>query len=156
MPKFNNKLKSIFELLNKDSGFKDKMGEFLLKFKEYFEASDNFIDLAGGKNVLFYQNDEGKWTYQIGSVIKGDKRQGQEVEQTMSALEESPKAITQSQEMQNRILNILAVARLVNATGIKAGFGKIIGSSSSIVGKFWLVPIQTRCHPERSDYQWSD
>ena len=99
------------------------MREFLLRFKEYFEASGNFIDLVGQENVLFHQKD-GKWTFQIGSVVKGENKQV--MEQAMSTLEENPQTLNQDQKMRNQLLNQLALIRLLNATGLKVGIGKIV------------------------------
>ena len=53
--KFNEKAKPIFELVDKDREFADCVREFLLRFKEYFEVTGKFIDLAGQENVLFLQ-----------------------------------------------------------------------------------------------------
>ncbi|HBK34272.1 TPA: hypothetical protein DDZ06_04635 [Candidatus Uhrbacteria bacterium] len=121
--KFNEKLKSIFELADQNKDFANSVREFLLRFKEYFEASGNFIDLVGQENVLFHQKD-GKWTFQIGSVVKGENKQV--MEQAMSTLEENPQTLNQDQKMRNQLLNQLALIRLLNATGLKVGIGKIV------------------------------
>lgn len=121
--KFNEKLKPIFELVDKDKGFSDCIREFLLRFKEYFEASGRFIDLVGQENVLFYQQD-GKWTFKLGSVVKGENKQV--MEEAMSALEENPEILNQNQKLRNKLMNQLALIRLLNATGLKVGIGKIV------------------------------
>ncbi|MBI2635006.1 MAG: hypothetical protein HYW79_00435 [Parcubacteria group bacterium] len=121
--KFNEKLKPIFELADKDKEFADCAREFLLRFKEYFEASGKFIDLVGQENVLFHQQD-GKWTFKLGSVVKGENKQV--MEEAMSALEENPDFLNQDEKMRNQLMNQLALIRLLNATGLKVGIGKIV------------------------------
>ncbi len=121
--KFNEKLKPIFELVDKDKEFADCAREFLLRFKEYFEATGKFIDLVGQENVLFHQQD-GKWTFKLGSVVKGENKQI--MEEAMSALEENPEILNQDEKMRNQLMNQLALIRLLNATGQKVGIGKIV------------------------------
>lgn len=121
--KFNEKLKPIFELADKDKEFADCVREFLLRFKEYFEATNKFIDLVGQENVLFHQQD-GKWTFKLGSVVKGENKQV--MEEAMSALEENPEILNQDEKMRNQLMNQLALIRLLNATGLKVGIGKIV------------------------------
>lgn len=121
--KFNEKLEPIFELADKDKEFADCAREFLLRFKEYFEASGKFIDLVGQENVLFHQQD-GKWTFKLGSVVKGENKQV--MEEAMSALEENPEVLNQDEKIRNQLMNQLALIRLLNATGLKVGIGKII------------------------------
>lgn len=121
--KFNEKLKPIFELVDKDKEFADSVREFLLRFKDYFEEQGRFIDLVGQENVLFHQQD-GKWTFQLGSVVKGENKQV--MEEAMSALEENPEILNQDKEIRNQFMNQLALTRLLNATGLKVGIGKII------------------------------
>lgn len=121
--KFNEKLKPIFELADRDKEFADCAREFLLRFKEYFEASGKFIDLVGQENVLFHQQD-GKWTFKLGSVVKGENKQV--MEEAMSALEENPEILNQDEKMRNQLMNQLTLIRLLNATGQKVSIGKII------------------------------
>ena len=120
---FNDKLKSIFDLVDQDTDFANSMREFLLRFKKYFEASGKFIDLVGQENIIFHQKN-GQWTFQIGSVTKGENKQV--MEQALSMLEESPETLNQNQKIKNQLMNQLALIRLLNATGLKVGIGKII------------------------------
>ena len=120
---FNEKLKPIFELVDKDKEFVESIKEFLLKFKKYFEETGNFIDLVGEENVLFYKQDE-KWTFQLGSVIKGENKKF--MKKILNALEEDPEILNQNKEMRNQLMNQLAFIRLLNATGLKTVVGKII------------------------------
>lgn len=119
---FNDKLKPIFELMDNDENFKSTMQEFLLRFKEYFSASENFIDLVGEENVLFYQKD-GKWAFQLGSVLKAESKQN--VMEALKILEENPELLNTGHQKSN-LMNGLALTRLLNAVGIKAGIGKIV------------------------------
>lgn len=121
--KFNEKLKPIFELVDKDKEFADCVREFLLRFKKYFEESGKFIDLVGQENVLFYQQN-GKWTFKLGSVIKGENKQV--IEEAIGALEENSEILNQDEKMRNQLMNQLALIRLLNATGLKVGIGKIV------------------------------
>jgi hypothetical protein len=120
---FNDKLKSIFELVDSDKEFANCMREFLLRFKNYFEASGRFIDLVGQENVLFHQED-GKWTFKLGSVVKGENKEV--MEEAMGTLDENPEKINEDQQMISQLMNQLALIRLLNATGLKVGIGKIV------------------------------
>ncbi len=126
--KFNEKIKPIFELVDKDKKFADCVREFLLRFKDYFEASGKFIDLVGQENVLFHQQD-GEWTFKLGSVVKGENKQV--MEEAMSALEENSENLNQDQGLRNQLMNQLAFIRLLNATGLKVGIGKIVDAQLS-------------------------
>jgi hypothetical protein len=120
--KFNEKLKPIFDLIDTDKDFADSMKEFLLRFKKYFEVSGKFIDLVGEKNVLFYQKD-GKWTFQLGSVLKAESKQN--IEEALKVLAENPEQLNSS-HLKGNLMNGLALIRILNATGIKSGIGKIV------------------------------
>lgn len=120
--KFNEKLKPIFELASTDQEFTNSIKDFLLKFKNYFEASGRFIDLAGQENVLFYQQDN-NWVFKIGSVVKGENKEN--MQEAMYALEQNPDILNQDEKLRNQFMNQLASIRLLNATGIKVGIGKI-------------------------------
>jgi hypothetical protein len=120
---FNDKLKSIFELVDSDKEFADCMREFLLRFKNYFESSGRFIDLVGQENVLFHK-EKGKWTFKLGSVVKGENKEV--MAKAMQALEENPESVNQDERLKNQLMNQLALIRLLNATGLKVGIGKIV------------------------------
>ncbi|MEI7890444.1 MAG: hypothetical protein WCI36_00590 [bacterium] len=120
--KFNEKLAPIFDLIEKDKDFANSMQEFLLRFKEYFNASGKFIDLVGEENVLFHQKD-GEWTFQIGSVLKAESRQN--IEEALKILEENPEQLNVG-HLKGNLKNGLALIRMLNATGMKAGIGKIV------------------------------
>lgn len=116
----NEKVKPIFELINNDSQFADCMREFLIRFKNYYDESSRFIDLVGEQNVLFHQKD-GMWSFTLGSVIKAE--QGQIINK---ALDQDPEALNKNIEMKSQLMNQLALARLLNATGLKTGLGKLV------------------------------
>ena len=44
----------------------------------------------------------------------------------MGALEENSKILNQDEKMRNQLMNQLALIRLLNATGLKVGIGKIV------------------------------
>ena len=81
------------------------------------------LDLFLKLIVLFHQQD-GKWTFKLGSVVKGENKQV--VEEAMSVLEENPEFLNQDQIIRNQLMNQLALIRLLNATGLKVGIGKIV------------------------------
>lgn len=113
----------IFNLIDKDSNFANSIKEFLLKFKSYFEATGRFIDLVGKKNVLFYKQ-TGEWTFMLGSVVKEEDKNG--MREAMGELEKSPKKLNEDQGLKNQLMNQLTLIRILNATGLKVGVGKII------------------------------
>jgi len=121
--KFNEKIRPIFELVDQDKEFGNTLKEFLLKFKNYFKESGRFIDLVGQENVLFYYKD-GKWSFQLGSVLKNETKEA--MKKILDVLEENPESLNHNEEMRNQLMNQLAFIRLLNATGLKVGIGKII------------------------------
>lgn len=64
---------SILNQVDSDNEFENCVRDFLLRFENYINSTDNYIDLVGEKNVLMYK-DGGKWRFKLGSVIKGDTR----------------------------------------------------------------------------------
>jgi len=44
----------------------------------------------------------------------------------MGALEENSEILNQDKKMRNQLMNQLALIRLLNATGLKVGIGKIV------------------------------
>jgi len=44
----------------------------------------------------------------------------------MGALEENSEILNQDEKMRNQLMNQLALIRLLNATGIKVGIGKML------------------------------
>jgi hypothetical protein len=48
------------------------------------------------------------------------------MEEAMGALEENSKILNQDEKMRNQLMNQLALIRLLNATGLKVGIGKIV------------------------------
>ncbi|MEI7513140.1 MAG: hypothetical protein WCJ74_00770 [bacterium] len=121
--KFNEKLKPIFQLIENDKKFAESIKEFLLRFKDYFEESGRFIDLVGQENVLFSKQNE-KWVFKLGSVIKAETKQ--KMEDALNKLEEDSDIFNSDQRLSNQLMNYLALSRLLNATGLKVGIGKII------------------------------
>jgi hypothetical protein len=121
--KFSEKIRPIFELADQDKEFTNTVREFLSKFKNYFEESGRFIDLVGQENVLFYHKN-GKWSFQLGSVIKNETKET--MKKILGVLEENPEILNQNEEMRNQLMNQLTFIRLLNATGLKVGIGKII------------------------------
>ena len=116
--KFNPQLKSIFELIDQDKEFKNCMREFLRRFDDYFRSSGRFIDLVGQENVLFFQQN-GKWTFKLGNVIKGENIQV--IGKAKLPLEKSPQFLNQDQKLCNQLMNHLALVRLLNAVWLKVG-----------------------------------
>jgi hypothetical protein len=119
----NEKSKSIFELADRDADFKNSLREFLLKFKDYYEATGNFIDLVGKDNVLFNQQ-EGKWNFTLGSVAKGDNIET--LREAIMALDREPEILNQDEYLRNQLMNGLATSQLLNSAGLKVGIGRII------------------------------
>jgi hypothetical protein len=48
------------------------------------------------------------------------------MEEAMGALEENSEILNQDKKMRNQLMNQLALIRLLNATGLKVGIGKIV------------------------------
>lgn len=66
----NPKIAKIVNLIQ-DPAFKDALKEFLTKFKEYFNKTGQYLDIAGRDNIIFFKDNKG-WTFKLGTVIKGE------------------------------------------------------------------------------------
>lgn len=122
--RFHNKMDETFKLIDQDNKFAECLRKFVLTFKKYFSETGNFIDLVGEDNVLFYKDGD-EWRYKIGSVLKGDTREN--LGQALKLLEENTEKLNEESARALRIhlLNGVNLMRLLNATGIKLGVGKI-------------------------------
>lgn len=125
---FNDKQKwrdGIVRKIRKDQGFMMKVKEFLLRFKEFFNKTGNFIDLIGEKNVVFYKDEKGEWQYKIGSVLKGDTRDG--FARIYREFVKDPKKFmrTASEADINCFNNGVAAAKALNEMGMSLGIGTV-------------------------------
>lgn len=122
---YNHQWKSgIKKRMGKDQEFRDKVVEFLLKFKDYFNSTGNFIDLVGEKNVVFYRDSAGRWQYKIGSVLKGETKDNfLRVYQKMLV---DPKSLkSASVEEKTNFNNGIAAVKCLNEMGMWLGIGTI-------------------------------
>lgn len=120
---FNKEFKIIFSKLDDSASLRTAMKDFLLKFKSYFQETDQFMDFKGHDNVLFFKTDE-KWDYRIGSVIKHPT--GHKFINALKSFAKDSDFINKSFENKAVITYVPSWIRALNATGIKLGLGKII------------------------------
>lgn len=115
----------ILKRIKKDDAFRAKVVEFLLKFKDYFNKTGNFIDLIGEKNVVFYKDEKGEWQYKIGSVLKGDSRE--DFARVYTEFIKDPKKFARSANKHdiNTFNNGIAFAKGFNEMGMRLGIGTI-------------------------------
>ncbi|MCX6780897.1 MAG: hypothetical protein NT003_02140 [Candidatus Magasanikbacteria bacterium] len=122
------KIRYLFQAIEEDKELQAVVQEFLNKFKTYVEIYDFIPDLVGEENVLFYKKD-GNWTYQIGSVIKGETLS--QLNEALKFLEKDPAQIDLDRRKKSALANGFAVGRLVNALGAKLRIGTILPITSS-------------------------
>jgi|GEM_PF-4128778 len=115
----------ILKRIKKDDTFRAKVVEFLLKFKDYFNQTGNFIDLIGEKNVVFYKDEKGEWQYKIGSVLKGDTRG--DFARVYAQFVKDHKGFLRSANKTdiNIFNNGVALAKGFNEMGMRLGIGTI-------------------------------
>lgn len=65
----NPKVAKIANLIRQEPDFGNALKEFLTKFKEYFNKTGQYLDIAGRDNIIFFKDDKG-WTFKLGTVIK--------------------------------------------------------------------------------------
>lgn len=120
---FNRAFKEIFSKLDESASLRNVMKDFLLKFRSYFNKTDQFMDFKGHDNVIFFKTGE-KWDYRVGSVIKDVT--GQEFISALKSFAKDSDFINESFENKVLITFVPSWIRSLNATGIKLGLGKII------------------------------
>ncbi len=121
------KIHRLFHEIEEDKELQIIVKEFLNKFKTYVEIYDFIPDLVGEENVLFYKKD-GVWTYQIGSVLKGETLS--QLNEALKILETDPSKISSERGKKSALANGFAVGRLVNTLGAKLGIGTILPITS--------------------------
>lgn len=119
---FNEKMRCIFGLIEKDNKFKAVLKEFLLNFKKYFKKTGNFLDFVGEENVIFFTENE-NWTYKIGSVLKNETREN--VSESLRLLSQNTLELNKRNDLKRNLLNGLNLIRMLNVLGLKSGKGKI-------------------------------
>ena len=65
----NPKVAKIANLIKQEPAFRDALKEFLTEFKEYFNKTGQYLDIAGRDNIIFFKDNKG-WTFKLGTVIK--------------------------------------------------------------------------------------
>jgi hypothetical protein len=54
----NPKVAKIATLIRQEPAFRDALKEFLTEFKEYFNKTGQYLDIAGRDNIIFFRDDE--------------------------------------------------------------------------------------------------
>ncbi len=120
---FHQSLSPIFERLEKEASLRAVMKDFLVKFKDYYQQTDQLLDFTGQDNVVFYKNSD-TWQYKVGSVIKHET--GKRAVSTLRAIDGNPEIVDKSFEDWTFIYFVPSWLRMVNAIGAKLGMGQII------------------------------
>lgn len=120
---FNESFRSIFDLIDNDQSLKEAMQEFLVKFKQYYEKTDQLMDFTGRDNVLFYKEGD-SWQYKIGSVIKHET--GKKTRDMIDEIDQNPLAVQESFEKWTPIFFSPSWIRALNVTSQKLGLDKIV------------------------------
>jgi hypothetical protein len=121
---YNQQLRSgLQRRINRDEAFKEKVIEFLLRFRDYFNQTGNFIDLIGSKNVVFYKDANGVWQYKIGSVLKGDTRD--KFLQSYLEMMRNPKSFKAGPNI-GTFNNGISAIKAVNEMGMRLGIGTVL------------------------------
>lgn len=102
--------------------FRAKLAEFLTRFREYYAQTGKFIDLVGEKNVLFFKDQNGRWQYVVGSVVKGNNIS--RFEEAYDKFIVDPKNLSKADK--DSLRNGAVLTSLVNKTGNLCGIGKVV------------------------------
>ncbi|MGD9592570.1 MAG: hypothetical protein AB7V32_08630 [Candidatus Berkiella sp.] len=120
---FHDEFEKVFGLLQTEPSLREVMKEFLTKFKQYYQETDQLLDFTGLDNVVFYKNQD-QWEFKVGSVIKHET--GKRALDVLRTIATTPSLVKESFENWTFVYFVPSWLRLLNATGAKLGMSRVI------------------------------
>lgn len=137
----NPQLRDLFQKLDQDPDFRAAMIDFLQHFREYFAAEGNLLDIKGKDNLIFFQDSEGRWTYKMGTLLKGVTRD--KLAHALELFEQGERAFMADEESPDLLHYSFDFLLTLNMLGTKLGLGKIVNDKNvQRIGRNW-EPLRT-------------
>ncbi len=119
----NPKVAKIANLIRQDPAFKEALKEFLTNFKEYFNKTGQYLDIAGLDNIIFFKDDKG-WTFKLGTVIK--RETAKKFESSLNWLHHGSKETEESEDHMGMLQYCFHWTKTLNTLAMMVGMGKVI------------------------------
>lgn len=125
----NPKVAKIANLIRQEPAFKDALREFLTKFKEYFNKTGQYLDIAGRDNIIFFKDDKG-WTFKLGTVIKIET--AKKFESSLNWLHNGSKETEESGHHMSLLRYCFHWTKALNTLAMMVGMEKVIADPNVV------------------------
>lgn len=130
----NPNFKMMVDLIERDSNFCNALKIFLAKFKDYFNKTGQYLDIAGKDNIIFFQTNNG-WVFKLGTVIKNET--ASKFSDALEKLRASSMA-SEKQDFDNLTFYCFSWTKTLNLLGMMVGMGKVIDDNNlRSIGSMW-------------------
>jgi len=119
----NPKVAKIANLIREEPDFGHALKEFLTKFKEYFNKTGQYLDIAGRDNIIFFKDDE-RWTFKLGTVIKVET--AKKFEDSLNWLHNGSKKTEESENHMGMLTYCFNWTKALNTLAMMVGMEKVI------------------------------
>lgn len=119
----NPKVAKIVNLIKQEPAFRDAIKEFLTKFKEYFNKTGQYLDIAGRDNIIFFKDDKG-WTFKLGTVIKTET--AKKFENSLNWLQNGSKETEESGNHMSMLRYCFHWTKTLNTLAMMVGMDRVI------------------------------
>jgi hypothetical protein len=119
----NPKAAKIANLIRQEPAFKDALKEFLTEFKEYFNKTGQYLDIAGRDSIIFFKDDKG-WTFKLGTVIKMET--AKKFESSLNWLHNGSKETEESGNHMSMLRYCFHWTKVLNTLAMMVGMEKVI------------------------------
>ena len=125
----NPKVAKIANLIRQEPDFEDALKEFLTKFKEYFNKTGQYLDIAGRDNIIFFKNDDG-WTFKLGTVIKEET--AKKLENILNWLHNGSKESEESKDYMSILRYCFHWTKALNTLAMMVGMDRVITDANFV------------------------
>jgi hypothetical protein len=119
----NPKVGKIVYLIKQEPAFRDALKEFLTEFKEYFNKTGQYLDIAGRDNIIFFKDDKG-WTFKLGTVIKMET--AKKFEASLNWLHNGSKETEESGNHMSMLRYCFHWTKTLNTLAMMVGMDRVI------------------------------
>ncbi len=121
--KNQSSFEKIFKLIDEDESFRKVITQFVEGFRRFYSKTGVVLDFVGNENALFYKDNEGKWRFQLGSVVKNHGAKD-EFEEALRMINEDPSRKLEGVYVSSYV-NTIANAIGINATALQLGLPRV-------------------------------
>jgi len=121
----NPKVVKIADLIRQEEEptFRNVLKEFLTIFKEYFNETRQYLDIAGTDNIIFFKDEDG-WTFKLGTVIKEET--AKEFEKSLDWLHKGSKETEESKNYMSILRYCFHWTKALNTLAKMVGMDRVI------------------------------